>query len=173
MCNEKSIFLFLNQKACCMFSKEPSQWDWYFGKQWRPRWNAADPDEMQHNAVLHQGLHSMLCLKPPSGAKICHTLEPLTCDPLLKYTMYSPILIVSICRHRIFYGVESWSGVLEQSIRVEWSQWCDVCVWPCFMLSCNSDGSVTHTHHNCTPFYFCHSKIWLHSTPILDSKTPL
>ena len=58
--------------------------------------NSADPDEMQHNGVFHQGLHSLLMFKEPSGAKIHHNLETSTCDPL-KHTMGSPILNVSTC----------------------------------------------------------------------------
>ena len=30
VCNEKLIFLFLNQNICCRYSKEPSQWDGSF-----------------------------------------------------------------------------------------------------------------------------------------------
>ena len=29
-----------------------------------------DPDEMQHNAAFHQGLHCLLRLKQPSGREI-------------------------------------------------------------------------------------------------------
>ena len=57
--------------------------------------NSADPDEMQHDAAFHQGLHCSR-LKQPSGIEIYHKLEISTCDPL-KYTMGSPMLIVSIC----------------------------------------------------------------------------
>ena len=60
--------------------------------------NSEDPDKMQHNAALHQGLHCLLRLKQASGtdAIIIHYLEKSTFDPL-KYTMSNPILIVSIC----------------------------------------------------------------------------
>ena len=58
--------------------------------------NSDDPDEMQHNAAFHQSLHYLLRLKQSSGTEIHHNLENFTCDPL-KYTMDSPILIVSIC----------------------------------------------------------------------------
>ena len=58
--------------------------------------NREDPDEMQHNAAFHQGLHCLLRLKQPSGTKIHHNLETSNCDPL-KCTMGSPKLIVSIC----------------------------------------------------------------------------
>ena len=57
--------------------------------------NSEDPDEMQHNAAFHQGLHCLLRLKQPSGTEIHCYLENSTYDPL-KYTMGSPILIVSI-----------------------------------------------------------------------------
>ena len=58
--------------------------------------NSDDPDEMQHNAAFHQGLHCLLRLKQPSWTEVQHSLEISTCDPL-KYTMGSPILIVSLC----------------------------------------------------------------------------
>ena len=51
---------------------------------------------MQHIAAFHQNLHCLLRLKQPSGTEILHDLETSTCDPL-KYTMGSPVLIVSIC----------------------------------------------------------------------------
>ena len=44
--------------------------------------NSEDPDEMQHNAAFHQGLHCLLRLKQPSGAEIHLDLESSTCDPL-------------------------------------------------------------------------------------------
>ena len=57
--------------------------------------NSEDPDEMQHYAAFHQGLHCLLRLKQHSETgKI--DLENSTCDPL-KYMMGSPILIASIC----------------------------------------------------------------------------
>ena len=49
--------------------------------------NSEDPDEMQHNAAFHQGLH----WKPSSGTKIHYNLENSTWDPL-KYTMDNPKL---------------------------------------------------------------------------------
>ena len=57
--------------------------------------NSEDPDEVQHNAAFHLGLHCLLRLKQHSGAEI-HNFENSTCDPL-KYTMSSSKLIVSIC----------------------------------------------------------------------------
>ena len=58
--------------------------------------NTEDPDERQPNAAFHQGLHCLLRLKQPSSKEMHHSLENFNCDPL-KYTMGSPILIVSIC----------------------------------------------------------------------------
>ena len=66
--------------------------------------NNEDPDEMQHNAAFHQGPHCLLRLKKLSGTEINHNLENPTCDPL-KYTMGTPILIVSLC--------------MEKSIRIQ------------------------------------------------------
>ena len=37
--------------------------------------NSEDPDEMQHNAELHQGMHCLLRLKQSSGTEIHHNLE--------------------------------------------------------------------------------------------------
>ena len=58
--------------------------------------SSEDPDEIQHHAAFHQGLHCLLRIKQTSGTKIHHNIENSTFDPL-KYTMGSPILIVSIC----------------------------------------------------------------------------
>ena len=57
--------------------------------------DSEDPDEMQHNAAFHRGLRCLLRLKQPSGTEIHNNSELSSCDPL-KYTMGSPILIVSI-----------------------------------------------------------------------------
>ena len=57
--------------------------------------NSEDPDEMQHNAAFRPGQFCLLRLKQPAGTEILHNLENATCDPL-KYTVGSPILIVSI-----------------------------------------------------------------------------
>ena len=63
--------------------------------------NSADPDEMQHNAAFHQGLHCLLIgLKQPSGTEIYHNLENTTCVPL-KYKVGNPILIVSLCMGKL------------------------------------------------------------------------
>ena len=67
--------------------------------------NSEGPDEMQHNAAFHQGLHCLLRLKQPSGTEVHHILENSMCDTL-NYKMGSPILIVSIC--------------MEISIRTQW-----------------------------------------------------
>ena len=34
--------------------------------------NSVDPDEMQHTAAFHQGLHCLLRSKEPSGTEIHH-----------------------------------------------------------------------------------------------------
>ena len=60
---------------------------------WGTLANSIDPDEMQHNAVFHQGLHCLLQIKQPAGTEIYHTIETSTCDPL-NNTMDSPIFIV-------------------------------------------------------------------------------
>ena len=61
--------------------------------------NSEEPDEMQHIGAFHQSLHCLLRLKQPSGTEIHHDFETSTCNPL-KYTMGSPILIVSICMRK-------------------------------------------------------------------------
>ena len=43
--------------------------------------NSEDPDEMQHSATFHQGLHRWLSLKQPAGTEIHHNLEKYTSDP--------------------------------------------------------------------------------------------
>ena len=57
--------------------------------------NSEDPDEMQHDAAFHQGLHYLLRLKQsPSGIEIHHNFfENSTCDPL-NCKMDNPMLIV-------------------------------------------------------------------------------
>ena len=57
--------------------------------------NSDDPDEMQHNAAFHQGLHCLLRLKHPLGTKYIE-ISKLTCDPF-KYRKDKSMLIVSIC----------------------------------------------------------------------------
>ena len=52
--------------------------------------NSEDPDEMQHSAALHQGLHCLLRLQQPSGTEIQNNLETSTCDPI-KYKKGKPI----------------------------------------------------------------------------------
>ena len=58
--------------------------------------NSKDPNEMQHYAAFHLGLHCLLRLNNLKGQKYVIIFENSTCDPL-KYTMGSPIFIVSIC----------------------------------------------------------------------------
>ena len=58
--------------------------------------NSEDPDEMQHEAAFHQGLHCLLRVIQPSRTEKKHNLEVSFCDPF-KCTMGSPIVIVSIC----------------------------------------------------------------------------
>ena len=36
--------------------------------------NSEDPDEMQHNAAFHQGLHCLIRSKQPSGKEIHNNL---------------------------------------------------------------------------------------------------
>ena len=56
--------------------------------------NSEDPDEMQHNAAIHKGLHCLLRLNRFSEEDIQFYLEIITIDPVL-YTMYHPKFIVS------------------------------------------------------------------------------
>ena len=37
--------------------------------------NSGDPDEMQHNAAFHQGLHCLLILKQSTGIETPHNIE--------------------------------------------------------------------------------------------------
>ena len=37
--------------------------------------NKEDPDEMQHNAAFHKGLHCLQGLKPPSETELHYNLE--------------------------------------------------------------------------------------------------
>ena len=48
-----------------------------------------DPNEMQHYAAFHQGLHCLLRLKQPSETEIHHHLETSTYDTL-KVKMGNP-----------------------------------------------------------------------------------
>ena len=41
--------------------------------------NSEDPDEMQHDAAFHQGLHCLLILKESSETEIYHNLENIKC----------------------------------------------------------------------------------------------
>ena len=62
--------------------------------------NSEDPDEMQHNAAFHQGLHCLLRLKQLSWMEIHNNLENSTCDSL-NYTMGILILIASMCMGKL------------------------------------------------------------------------
>ena len=44
--------------------------------------NSEDPDEMQHNAAFHLGLHCLIRLKQSSGTKIYHNFKNWTGDHL-------------------------------------------------------------------------------------------
>ena len=55
--------------------------------------NSEDPDEMQHNAAFHLGLHCLLRLKQPSGTDINNKLETSSCNPFntkwtIKHVLY-------------------------------------------------------------------------------------
>ena len=75
--------------------------------------NIEDPNEMQHNAAFHQGLHCLLILKQSSGTEIHHNLENSYCDPL-KYTiaitycinMYGKIHYNTKCSKICFFGTK-------------------------------------------------------------------
>ena len=54
--------------------------------------NSKDPDEIQHNAAFHQGLHCLLLLRGPLRTTIHHNLESLQ----MHNGPSSPILIVLI-----------------------------------------------------------------------------
>ena len=58
--------------------------------------NSEDPGEIQHSAAFNQDLHCLLRFIQPSATEIHNQTGISTCDPL-KYSMGSPILIVSIC----------------------------------------------------------------------------
>ena len=77
--------------------------------------NSEDPDEMQHHAAFHQGLHCLLRLKQSSGTDIHHNIENTTCYPL-KYTMGSPILIVPICMGKSIRMQRVFSVVMKKDI---------------------------------------------------------
>ena len=58
--------------------------------------NSEYPDEMQHYAAFHQGMHCLLKSKAHLGTEMKHNLENYACNPL-KYIMCCPIIIASIC----------------------------------------------------------------------------
>ena len=39
--------------------------------------NSEDPDEIQHNAAFHQGLHCLIGLKQPSATEVYITIQKL------------------------------------------------------------------------------------------------
>ena len=60
--------------------------------------NNEDPDEMQHNAAFHQGLHCLLRLELPSGIEIHHNLETIVLTgSICSNTDLSDLSIVGIC----------------------------------------------------------------------------
>ena len=59
--------------------------------------NSEDPDEMQHKAIFHQGLHCLLYINSSGTEIYIHNFkEMFTCKPL-KYKMAKSIIIASIC----------------------------------------------------------------------------
>ena len=46
--------------------------------------NSEDPDESQHNAAFHLGLHCLLKPKESSDKEIQFYLKNITCDPSIK-----------------------------------------------------------------------------------------
>ena len=100
--------------------------------------------------------------------KVAHILRVFSVmDPCFVVWFLMSFLVLQSCfrGHRVLYGVESWSGVMEWSTGVELRQIktktspdirpCQI-IWIC----------------GCSMIFF-HSKIWLHSTLILHSITPL
>ena len=73
--------------------------------------NGEDPDEMQHNAAFHQGLHCLLRLKQPPGTEIHHNLENSICIPL-KYKMDNTILIVSIMFGKMHQNIKGLNKII-------------------------------------------------------------
>ena len=53
--------------------------------------NSVDPDEMQHHAAFHQGLHCLLRLKQPSVTEIYHNFENTKCDPFKMHNVQSHV----------------------------------------------------------------------------------
>ena len=75
--------------------------------------NSEDPDEMQHNAAFHQGLHCLLRLKQPSCTGIYHNLENSTGD-FLKYTMGSPIFLYQ----HVWENSSEYKELVDQSVKL-------------------------------------------------------
>ena len=75
-------------------------------------------------------------------------------------------------------GVESWSGVLEWSIGVKWTQILEWKMdWSCLAGQQTLTQSLSFDLPICFIIFYdensmniCHSKIWVHSTPIIHSK---
>ena len=55
--------------------------------------NSEDPDEMQHDAAFHQGLHCMLRLRHPSGKEKHQNFE--------NFTLAVPYLLIVCVRKSI------------------------------------------------------------------------
>ena len=56
--------------------------------------NSEDPDEMQHYAAFHQGLHCLLRQNQSSEKEIQYFLEIISCDPSI-YKLDHPDLTLS------------------------------------------------------------------------------
>ena len=57
--------------------------------------NSVDPDELQHNASFHQGLHCLLPQNLSSEEEIQFFVEIMACDPSI-YAMNHPDNIISM-----------------------------------------------------------------------------
>ena len=75
--------------------------------------NSADPDEMQHNAAFHQGLHCLIRTKQSSGTGIYHNLENSMCD-FLKYTMGSAIFLYQ----HVWENSSEYKELVDQSVKL-------------------------------------------------------
>ena len=64
--------------------------------------NSEEPDEMQHDAAFHQGLHCLVfaIIKQFLEKEMHHNQKNSTCDPL-KFIMGSPLVIVLICMGKL------------------------------------------------------------------------
>ena len=62
---------------------------------------------------------------PTNAEAFLYTRQCITAEQVTKIKqllMHEEHIDMQQNRHRVFYGVESWSGVMEWSIGVEWSQ---------------------------------------------------